>query len=147
MIDIDHFKRINDEHGHDGGDHALAAAAARLQALLRQGDLLLRWGGEEFCLCLRDTAEAAARAVAEKLRAGLAAEPIQLADGRSITLTVSLGLAMLGAGEPLVTAIGRADRALYRAKRQGRNRVEAEPVADKGSADGSRGASPASAPG
>jgi diguanylate cyclase (GGDEF)-like protein len=124
MLDIDHFKRINDEQGHDGGDAALRHVAQRLQALLRQGDTLVRWGGEEFCLCLRGVEAAGARAVAEKLRAGLAAEAVPLADGAARQITASLGVAMLRPGEPLAAAVGRADQALYVAKRHGRNRVE-----------------------
>ena len=124
MLDIDHFKRINDEHGHDGGDAALRQVAQRLQALLRQGDTLVRWGGEEFCLCLRGVDAEGARAVAEKLRAGLAAEAVPLPDGAARAITASLGVAMLRPDEPLAAAVGRADQALYVAKRHGRNRVE-----------------------
>jgi diguanylate cyclase (GGDEF)-like protein len=129
MLDIDRFKLINDTHGHDGGDTALRHVAARLQGLVRQGDTLVRWGGEEFCLCLPGTDAEGAHAAAEKLRAGLAAEPVPMPDGTALSLTASLGVAMLGAGEPLATAVGRADAALYRAKHAGRNRVERAPDA------------------
>jgi diguanylate cyclase (GGDEF)-like protein len=124
MLDVDHFKRINDEHGHDGGDAALQHVVQRLQGLLRQGDTLVRWGGEEFCLCLRGVDTDGARAVAEKLRAGLAAEPVPLHDGAARSITASLGIAMLRPGEVVAAAVGRADQALYAAKRLGRNRVE-----------------------
>ena len=127
MLDVDHFKRINDDYGHGGGDAALRHVALRLQSLLRQGDTLVRWGGEEFCLCLRGTGADDARAIAEKLRAGLAAEPVPLPDGSSCTVTASFGLAMLRPFEALSDTLGRADQALYRAKRTGRNRVEVAP--------------------
>jgi diguanylate cyclase (GGDEF)-like protein len=123
MLDVDHFKRVNDEHGHEAGDAALRHVAQRLQALLRHGDTLVRWGGEEFCLCLPDTDICAARAVAEKLRAGLAAAPVPLPGGLALPLTASLGLAQLQTGETLAQALGRADAALYQAKRAGRDRV------------------------
>jgi len=123
MLDVDHFKRVNDEHGHEVGDAALRHVAQRLQALLRRGDTLVRWGGEEFCLCLPGTDTAAARAVAEKLRAGLAATPVPLPGGLALPLTASLGVAQLQPGEALAQALGRADAALYQAKHAGRNRV------------------------
>ena len=123
MLDVDHFKRVNDEHGHAAGDAALRQVAQRLQALLRRGDALLRWGGEEFCLFLPGTDAAAGRAVAEKLRAGLEAAPVALPGGAPLPLTASLGVAELQPGEGLAAALGRADAALYQAKRGGRNRV------------------------
>jgi diguanylate cyclase (GGDEF)-like protein len=124
MLDIDRFKSINDHFGHDGGDAALRHVAARLHSLVREADSLVRWGGEEFCLCLPGTDAVGAQAAAEKLRAGLAASPVPMPDGTALSLTASLGLAMLGAGEPLADAVARADAALYRAKHGGRNRVE-----------------------
>ena len=123
MLDIDHFKRVNDQHGHAAGDQALREVALRLQATLRQGDLLARWGGEEFCVCLPGADEAAARAVAEKLRRSVADAPLQLPDGTALLLTASLGVAALGVAEELPAALGRADAALYRAKQAGRDRV------------------------
>ncbi len=124
MLDIDRFKPINDRFGHEGGDAALRHVAARLQGLVRQGDTLVRWGGEEFCLFLPGTDAEGVRAAAEKLRAGLAAEPVPMPDGTALALTASLGVALLGAGEPVAGAVGRADAALYRAKHGGRDRVE-----------------------
>lgn len=123
MLDVDHFKRVNDHHGHDAGDAALRHVALRLQAQLRRSDALLRWGGEEFCLCLPATDAASAQTVAEKLLSSLAAEPVPLASGALLSLTASIGVTQLGAGEPLAIALGRADMALYRAKHTGRNRV------------------------
>lgn len=123
MLDIDHFKAINDTHGHDAGDIALRHVAARLTALIRQGDTLVRWGGEEFCLCLPGSDAAGALAAAEKLRVGLAGSPVALPDGTTLALTASLGLAVLKPGESLSAAMGRADGALFAAKRAGRDRV------------------------
>lgn len=125
MLDVDHFKRVNDDHGHGVGDAALHHVARRLQALLRRSDALLRWGGEEFCLFLPATDAAAARTVAEKLLSGLAAEPLPLAGGAKLLLTASIGATQLRAGERLIDALGRADKGLYRAKSAGRNRVVA----------------------
>lgn len=125
MLDVDHFKHINDRHGHDGGDHALRQVGARLQAVLRQDDLLLRWGGEEFCVFAPGADRSAGLAVGEKLRAALAAEPVCMPDGRLIEVTASVGVAQLRPGEEPAAALGRADQALYAAKADGRNRVQA----------------------
>lgn len=125
MVDLDHFKAVNDTHGHAVGDAVLCAAAERLQAALRQGDTLLRWGGEEFCVVLPNTDRAGAQAVAEKLRATLARSPLALSAGPPCAVTASVGFASIRVGEELAGAIGRADAALYRAKHAGRNRAEA----------------------
>jgi diguanylate cyclase (GGDEF)-like protein len=124
MVDLDHFKAVNDTHGHAVGDAVLCAAAERLQAALRQGDTLLRWGGEEFCVFLPNTDRAGAHAVAEKLRANLARSPLELRAGPTCAVTASVGFASMRAGEELASAVGRADAALYRAKHSGRNRIE-----------------------
>ncbi len=124
VVDLDHFKEINDTHGHAVGDAVLCAAAVRLQAALRQGDTLLRWGGEEFCVVLPNTDRAGAQSVAEKLRANLAQSPLPLSGGPTCTVTASVGFASIRVGEELASAVGRADVALYRAKRAGRNRTE-----------------------
>ena len=130
MIDIDRFKQVNDEHGHATGDAALRHAARCLQGSLRRGDALMRWGGEEFAVALADATPAQARAVAEKLRVAIETSPLALEGGGRLQLTASVGVAQLAAGEAVVEALGRADAALYAAKRAGRNRVEtAEPAA------------------
>jgi len=127
MVDLDHFKAVNDTYGHAGGDAVLCGAVRRMQGVLRQGDTLLRWGGEEFCVFLPGVDREGARVVAEKLREGLARAPLQLPEGRQCAVTASIGVAALRAGEDLPAAVGRADAALYRAKRDGRNRTaEAE---------------------
>jgi diguanylate cyclase (GGDEF)-like protein len=119
MVDVDHFKAINDQHGHEGGDRVLQRVAQALQRGLREGDIVARWGGEEFCVLLPRIASAAAQALAERLAQQIAAEG-------NPRVTVSIGLAAAGvAGESADGVIRRADDALYGAKRAGRNRVEA----------------------
>ncbi len=119
MIDLDHFKAINDNYGHLLGDRVLLALGERLAGSVRAIDLVGRWGGEEFLLLCPGTDRDGAVAVAEKIRAAVAAEPF--AEG--ISLTVSLGVAVSAGSEPPESVIDRADRALYAAKDAGRNRV------------------------
>ena len=126
IADLDWFKDINDAYGHHAGDRALYETARRLQALVRPNDAVGRWGGEEFLVALPDCGRAEAAALAERLRAGLAAEEIRPAEAPPLSITSSFGVAAMEAGksasaEALVRA---ADHALYRAKRRGRNRVE-----------------------
>jgi len=123
MVDLDHFKRVNDDHGHAAGDAVLRLAADAMQAAMRHGDLVARWGGEEFLVGLPGVDAAAARVVADKLRAQLAALLHPQADGSVLQLTASIGVAQVRAGETLSSAIQRADAALYTAKRCGRDRV------------------------
>ncbi|OON63807.1 hypothetical protein B0920_10785 [Massilia sp. KIM] len=123
MLDIDHFKRMNDGHGHAFGDRALQVFAAAAGAALRRGDLLGRLGGEEFAVLLPATDAAGAFALAERLRRAVATAALE-DQGERMALTVSIGVATLGEGDGIGTALGRADKALYRAKRAGRNRVE-----------------------
>ncbi len=122
LVDIDHFKRINDSFGHAAGDQVLVRVAQALRQGLRQGDVLARWGGEEFLALLPATAPAAAAALAERLRQAVAALPVML-DGQTLSITVSLGVAPVGADADLQPATAQADRALYASKRAGRNRV------------------------
>lgn len=119
MIDLDHFKRINDEHGHLVGDKVLHDLASRLARSVRATDTVGRWGGEEFLLLCPNTDAAGALAVAEKLRAAVAAE----AFAGGLWLTVSLGVAIATGNEAPDVMLDRADRALYQAKKTGRNRV------------------------
>lgn len=125
MFDIDHFKLVNDRHGHAVGDQALRLAAGALRANLRDVDILGRLGGEEFAVLLPETALAGALEVAERLRLAVAALAISLGDDRPpLGLTASLGVAERAADEIGVDRIlARADAALYRSKEQGRNRV------------------------
>ena len=122
ILDLDHFKRVNDTHGHGAGDIVLAGAAATFRRELRTSDALVRWGGEEFLVLLPATGLTGATALAEKLRAALEAQNFTPAGA----VTVSVGVAEHLLDETLGTWLERADRALYQAKSEGRNRVEAD---------------------
>lgn len=123
MLDIDHFKRINDGYGHPAGDAALQAFAATCARLLRAHDLFGRLGGEEFAIALPHTSVEGARCVAEKIRLATAESAITTPAGE-LTLTVSIGVASAQAQPDNVDhLIARADRALYEAKQNGRNQV------------------------
>ena len=123
MIDVDHFKAINDRFGHAGGERALQQLVATLRAGIRQIDLLGRLGGEAFAIVLTETLPAPAEVVAERLRARVAEAPVSFAD-RLIPMTISIGLAMqLPTDASIEQIIARADDASYGAKRSGRNRV------------------------
>jgi diguanylate cyclase (GGDEF)-like protein len=125
LLDVDHFKRVNDRLGHQAGDDVLRALGARLSAVLRKYDTLARYGGEELIAALPGCGPAAALVVAERMRSAVASAPIETGAG-PVELTVSIGSATCAAGEPDADAlIARADAALYRAKNAGRNRVEA----------------------
>jgi diguanylate cyclase (GGDEF)-like protein len=123
VIDIDCFKAINDRHGHDAGDQALAFVANRILATCRKTDLLARQGGEEFAIILSDVDPGLAEAAMEAIRNAVASEAFRYR-GASIPMTVSLGFAMLSASErTLDDGLRRADVALYRSKSEGRNRT------------------------
>lgn len=135
-LDLDHFKAINDTHGHAAGDAVLAGSVTSCRALLRQTDLIGRLGGEEFAVLLPHTGRQAALGVAEKLRAGIAAQGFASA-GTAFSVTASLGVATFSpAAADLDTLLGLADAALYRAKAEGRDRCVAAPVADGAAAAG-----------
>ncbi|WP_397376959.1 GGDEF domain-containing protein [Pseudomonas sp.] len=122
MVDIDHFKRINDSHGHIIGDQALIAVANALKDSLRNVDMVFRYGGEEFVVLLSNTSREAASMVGERLR--MAVLGIQyLVEKRAIEMTVSLGCSTLLPGESMDSLLRRADSALYVSKREGRNRL------------------------
>jgi len=128
MIDLDHFKRVNDAHGHATGDAVLQAFVKRALESLRQSDLLGRIGGEEFAVILPETELEAAREVAERLRAHLAERPV-VAERAAIASTASIGVAQLSAKDGSIdNLLHRADQALYAAKQNGRNRVEVATV-------------------
>ncbi|MCK8683756.1 GGDEF domain-containing protein [Pseudomonas umsongensis] len=122
MLDIDHFKRVNDTHGHGAGDDVLKAVAASIKNQLRNVDMVFRYGGEEFLILLSNTSREAAALVGERLRCAAQAEDYP-ADGRTVELTVSLGCSTLLPGESAESLLRRADSALYVAKREGRNRL------------------------
>jgi diguanylate cyclase (GGDEF)-like protein len=124
MIDADHFKRINDSHGHDVGDLVLRHLVELCQDSLRTNDVLARYGGEEFIVLLPETAVDGAQAVVERLRERVSRTPLALDDGTQISISVSIGLAGLtDFDEGFEGLVKRADEALYEAKRQGRNCV------------------------
>jgi len=123
MLDLDHFKRINDNYGHLAGDKVLKIIAGELRKRLRAGDFIARFGGEEFVLLVPDTSVTAGLKLAENLRAAIEACPFHF-KGERVTITVSVGLSAFRAGERSDHALKRADEALYRAKNAGRNRVE-----------------------
>ena len=136
IVDIDHFKRINDEHGHRVGDSVLREVAQRLRRAMRSSDVVSRWGGEEFCVLLgaiHDDNDMELRA--ERLRLAVTSLPVELPEGDPIAVTVSVGVARARGGRRTDDLFGDADAALYDAKRAGRNRtrvarVERAPAAE-----------------
>ena len=122
MLDLDHFKRINDQHGHSHGDEALRCVARAIKASLRNVDMVFRFGGEEFLVLLSNTPGSSAAQVGERLRQAI--QELDFAvDGQHVPLSISLGCATLIAGERVDDLLHRADAALYAAKRNGRNRL------------------------
>lgn len=128
MLDIDYFKSINDRLGHDAGDEVLREVAARLRQSVRGVDLVCRQGGEEFLVMMPETDMAVAAMIAERLRRSIAMEPFDIEGKygpRALNATISIGAASFDAAEDAANLLRRADQALYRAKRDGRNRVAA----------------------
>ena len=124
LLDVDFFKKINDQYGHAGGDEVLRRLSRVLSDLLREVDTPARLGGEEFVVLMPETPLEGARLVAERVRAGMEATVVELGDGRFIRFTVSIGLAQWADGEDDIDVpLHRADEALYRAKAGGRNQV------------------------
>jgi two-component system cell cycle response regulator len=125
VLDIDYFKAINDSYGHDAGDDVLREFALRIRKAIRNIDLACRYGGEEFVIVMPETDMAVATMVAERLRRRIATEPFAIQQGaRHIEVTISIGIAALsGEADSAAAILKRADQALYRAKRDGRNRV------------------------
>jgi diguanylate cyclase (GGDEF)-like protein len=127
FIDLDFFKRINDTHGHPCGDECLRKVAATLRAELRPQDVFGRYGGEEFLVLLPGQDAASARMVGERLRQAVEAAVVDW-QGEALHFTISIGMAVLREGDDPEKLLARADKALYRAKREGRNRVCAAPA-------------------
>jgi two-component system, cell cycle response regulator len=125
VLDIDYFKAVNDSYGHDAGDDVLREFALRMRKATRNIDLACRYGGEEFVIVMPETDMAVATMAAERLRRRIASEPFAIQQGaRHLEVTISIGIAALsGADDNAATILKRADQALYRAKRDGRNRV------------------------
>ncbi|HSD29089.1 MAG TPA: GGDEF domain-containing protein, partial [Vicinamibacteria bacterium] len=128
FLDLDHFKRVNDRHGHETGDRVLQQLAARLLGIIRETDLLFRWGGEEFVILLPHTVTAEAPVLAERIRAAVAERPFVTHDSHpGVSMTVSVGVAgEMGGPVDADALLARADAACYRAKEAGRNRVVTE---------------------
>ena len=126
MMDLDHFKRVNDTFGHEVGDRVLKAVATSCEDVLRGSDALGRIGGEEFAVLLPETGSVGARVAAERLRQRIAAQRVTAPDGRVVQVTVSIGIAAGDPGDPssLAALLEVADLGLYRAKEHGRNQVE-----------------------
>ncbi|WP_447793432.1 GGDEF domain-containing protein [Pseudomonas farris] len=122
MLDIDHFKHINDTYGHSAGDEVLKAVASSIKNQLRNVDMVFRFGGEEFLILLSNTSREAAAMIGERLRFAAQAQDYE-AEGKMIELTVSIGCSTLLPGESAESLLRRADSALYVAKREGRNRL------------------------
>ncbi|MCP5415984.1 MAG: sensor domain-containing diguanylate cyclase [Chromatiaceae bacterium] len=126
FIDADHFKRVNDLHGHAIGDLVLRETSLRIGECLRASDVATRYGGEEFALLLPQTDPGEAFKIAERIRTRVAREPVSLEQGTELTISVSIGISSLnarGGEEPAKTLLHDADAALYEAKRLGRNRT------------------------
>ena len=128
-LDIDHFKWVNDEHGHEWGDEVLRHLGGLLATQKRREDVAFRIGGEEFAIVAPRTGIGKAQAVAERLRAAIEASVLERG-GRRTAITVSLGVAEMRPGDDILTLPARADGALYRAKRSGRNRVCVERLSE-----------------
>lgn len=124
LLDLDHFKHINDTYGHAGGDEVLRAVVARLQSSLRAYDVVVRYGGEEFLIVLPGCDQDKGRSVAERLRRAIAASPVE-SGARAIEVTASFGLSSWDGSITAEALVELADQALYQAKRAGRNSVVA----------------------
>ena len=123
LLDIDHFKRINDGYGHDAGDMVLQQAAALLLNCVRNGDFIFRYGGEEILIMLVEVSPDVALRIAEAVRSKFETTPFLISQGRSLGVTVSIGVALYDGHPDHQFLIKRADEAMYRAKHQGRNQV------------------------
>lgn len=127
MLDMDHFKNLNDSHGHQAGDAALKATALLLKEQLRNVDMVFRFGGEEFILVLSNTSTEAAAVVAERIRAAIQNLRLLVGD-KQVRLSASLGYGTYKQCESQEDLLRRVDQALYQAKREGRNRMQAASV-------------------
>ena len=132
IVDLDHFKLVNDTHGHLTGDQVLCSAAHFFLRRLRPYDMVYRFGGEEFLFCLPNTTPKQARRVLDRLRLLMARLPLRSIEGKRISVTISIGVAEMTPEAPPDTAIALADQALYGAKGAGRNRVHVANEDDMG---------------
>jgi diguanylate cyclase (GGDEF)-like protein len=127
LLDLDKFKDLNDTHGHLAGDEVLRSFADKLHGMVRHSDILCRWGGEEFILLLKNTNAAQAQELGEKIRSQVSSFIIEY-ENKELRITTSIGMAQLLPGESVDQLITRADRALYRAKKTGRNKLQEEVI-------------------
>jgi two-component system cell cycle response regulator len=125
LLDIDHFKAVNDNRGHRAGDAVLQGVSRVMMSVARRSDVVARWGGEEFVVALPQTGEAGARVAAERMRRAIAAASHPCPEGEAIRITASIGVSSAESPWRLETLISEADAAMYAAKARGRNRVEA----------------------
>ncbi|MDK2972724.1 MAG: diguanylate cyclase [Candidatus Sumerlaeota bacterium] len=123
LLDLDHFKNINDQFGHDVGDEALRHIAQVLRNGVREGDLVARWGGEEFAICLPETDIREGAMLADRIRHSIEITPLEV-DGHEVRMTTSIGVTAYRPGDGADSLFQRADHMLYQAKEKGRNRVE-----------------------
>ena len=123
LLDIDHFKSINDTHGHDAGDEVLRQVAAILQREVRTGDLVGRWGGEEFVVYVRQSDLEGAKILLDRLRNTVSANTVKIEDGADINVTFSAGVVSLSVSNDWRESLSKADEGLYQSKASGRNRV------------------------
>jgi diguanylate cyclase (GGDEF)-like protein len=124
MIDIDHFKQVNDNYGHAFGDSVLKEVVGAIDSVTRNTDMTFRYGGEEFVVVLSKTEAQGARVIGERIREYIEAMQVD-EDGKKLQVSVSIGTSTLETNEPVKSLFGRADQALYKAKNNGRNRLEA----------------------
>jgi diguanylate cyclase len=123
MVDVDHFKTVNDTYGHSAGDAVLGCVAEYLLGAVRSSDYVFRYGGEEFLIALVETDRIEAQIIAERIRQGIAAQRPRVAETRTVEITASIGVASFEGHPDYQYMINAADKALYRAKQEGRNRV------------------------
>ncbi|MGB9521496.1 MAG: GGDEF domain-containing protein, partial [Anaerolineales bacterium] len=124
LFDLDHFKEINDQYGHTVGDSLLHDLIQRISKEIRDSDLFARYGGEEFVILLPDTASHQALILADRIRQKVAQEPFSIS-GQQIQITISIGIVDYNGEDDLMRLLEKADQAMYLAKQNGRNRIEA----------------------
>jgi two-component system cell cycle response regulator len=123
LLDIDHFKKVNDTHGHQAGDEVLIAVSSHLKSASRDSDCAIRWGGEEFLLVFPETSLEEAAGIVERFRSQVESSPTKVVGGAELSVTVSGGVARLEPDDTIESLVARADAALYRAKELGRNQL------------------------